>query len=103
MVVASGAAALSSQEQQPPYYNQAAHAAVPLAGPLVSPPQPDYLYIIREHDGRVAVFARGESAPEMVLERMVHHLPTYDRIQLQEGVPVFSKEELQERIEDYTS
>jgi len=103
VVVASGAAALFSQDRYPQDYSQAAHTVSQLSGPGTFPTEPDYLYIIREYDGYVAVFARGESSPEMVLERMVHHLPAYDRIQLQEGVPVFTQEELQERIEDYTS
>ena len=103
VVIASGALALRSYEHYPQQYSQPAHAASPLAGSIPSLYEPGYLYIIREHDGRVAVFARGEDTPEMILERMVHHLPVYDRIQLREGVPVFTEEELQERIEDYTS
>jgi len=103
VVAASGAAALLSYDPIYQNYSQTAQVINLVAGADVSPAEPDYLYVIREHNGRVAVFARGESTPEMVLERMVHHLPTYDRIQLREGVPVFTEEELQDRIEDYTS
>ena len=104
VVVGSGAAALLSYDHYARYdYAQTVQVMSQSAGVTASSPEPDYLYIIREHDGRVAVFARGQSTPEMVLDRLVHHLPTYDRLQLREGVPVFTKEELQERIEDYTS
>jgi len=106
VVAVSGAAALLSHDHcchNHLDYSQAAQVINPLAVPMASPLEPDYIYIIREYDGRVAVFARGESTPEVVLERLVHHLPTYDRIQLREGVRVFTQEELQERIEDYTS
>ena len=104
VVVGSGAAALFSYDHYARYdHAQATQVVSAVAGAVASSPEPDYLYIIREYDGRVAVFARGQSTPEMVLDRLVHHLPTYDRLQLREGVPVFTKEELQERIEDYTS
>ena len=105
VVAASGAAALLSYDSGHAHldYGPAAQVINPLASSADFQTEPDYLYIIREHDGRVAVFARGEETPEMILERLVHHLPTYDRIQLREGVRVYSQEELQERIEDYTS
>ena len=104
VVVGSGAAALLSYDHYARYgHAQTVQVMGPVAGAVASLTEPEYLYIIREHDGRVAVFARGRSTPEMVLDRLVHHLPTYDRIQLREGVPVFTREELQERIEDYTS
>ena len=63
----------------------------------------DYLYIIREYEGRVAVFGHGSDTPEIILETFVRHLPIYDRIQLREGVKVHSIQELEARIEDYTS
>ena len=63
----------------------------------------DFLYIIREYEGRVAVFGQDSDTPEIVLETFVRHLPIYDRIQLREGVRVYSIEELEARIEDYTS
>jgi len=103
VVAASGAAALLSHDPTHQDYNQVVPVVNPIAGIVTSPNESDYLYIIREYDGRVAVFARGESNPEMVLERLVHHLPTYDRIQMQEGVRVYTIQELQDRIEDYTS
>jgi len=104
VVIGSGAAALLSYDHYTRHnHAHAAQVMSPAAGVATSSPEPDYLYIIREHNGRVAVFARGQSTPEMVFERLVHHLPTYDQMQLKEGVPVFTQEELQERIEDYTS
>ena len=108
VVAASGAAALLAHDcdhcnHLHLNYGPAAQVINPLANLAAPQTEPDYLYIIKEYDGRVAVFARGERDPEMILERLVHHLPTYDRIQLKEGVRVFTQEELQERIEDYTS
>ena len=76
--------------------------------PRIFEPKPparekDYLYIIREYEGRVAVFGPDRDAPEIILETFVRHLPIYDRIQLQVGVRVYSTQELEARIEDYTS
>ena len=76
--------------------------------PRIFEPEPpererDYLYIIREYEGRVAVFGHDSDIPEIILETFVRHLPIYDRIQLQVGVRVYSTKELEARIEDYTS
>ncbi|MDR2909062.1 MAG: hypothetical protein LBU86_04185, partial [Oscillospiraceae bacterium] len=62
-----------------------------------------WLYLIREYEGRVAVFTREDENPVTVLEKWVRHLPEYDRIQMQEGIEVYSDEELAARIEDFTS
>ena len=73
-----------------------------------TPPQParperDYLYLIREFEGRIAVFGQDPDQPEMVLDTLIRHLPAYDQAQLQEGIRVYTREELAARIEDYTS
>lgn len=66
--------------------------------------KPDYLYIIREHEGRVAVFsAADEQEPEMILDTLVKYLPDYDRSQLAQGIPVYSYQELVSLIEDFVS
>ena len=98
---ASAWAALLRQPITPDDYGPAAAVMAPVG--REEPDQPQYLYLIKEYNGRVAVFARGEDTPERVLERMIHHLPTYDRIALREGVRVYTEQELWQRIEDYTS
>jgi len=103
VVAGAGGAVLLSHDCSHHDYDHAAQVVNPLSALITAQAEPEYLYIIREYEGRVAVFARGQSTPEMILERLVHHLPSYDRIQLREGVFVFSEVELQERIEDYTS
>lgn len=106
VVGVAGAAALRSGRDGSlaPAAEVFAVAPAPLPGGD-SPPaeQPEYLYILREYEGRLAVFAPGEDAPSAVFERFVHHLPAFDQIQLREGVRVYSQAELLERIEDYTS
>jgi len=63
----------------------------------------DYLYIIKEYQGRIAVFARGSEVPELIFDKQLKHLPEYDRIQLEEGIKIYSIDELNARIEDYIS
>lgn len=71
--------------------------------PRPDPPVRDYLYIIKEFEGRVAVFGEDPDHPELILDTLVRHLPAYDREQLQEGIEVQTAEDLAARIEDYTS
>ena len=105
--VAAGAALFPGRGAAPPVVPHM--PAAEASRPRTLPPQPlpprelDYLYVIREYEGRIAVFGKGSDVPEMVLETFVRHLPIYDRIQLREGVKVHSAQELHARIEDYTS
>lgn len=68
------------------------------------PEEPEYAYILKEHEGRVAVFtAENPDEPEMILDTLVKYLPDYDRIQMQEGIPVKDLKTLAALIEDYVS
>lgn len=63
-----------------------------------------YAYILREYEGRVAVFsAENDHEPEMILDTLVKYLPDYDRTQIQEGIRVSDYRELVALIEDFAS
>ena len=66
-------------------------------------PTPDYMYIIREHGGRIGVFLHGEDEPESILNVLVRNLPQYDQDKLRAGVKVQSYGELLLLLEDYNS
>ena len=66
-------------------------------------PVGEYQYILKEHEGHLAVFLKGKDEPEMVFDVLVRFLPEYDRGQLSQGVYVKDYEELIQRIEDYIS
>lgn len=68
-----------------------------------SAPPKDYLYIMKEFEGRVAIFGEDPVVPEIVLDKYVSHLPEYDQIMMKEGIKIHSAEELDARIEDYIS
>lgn len=66
--------------------------------------QPDYAYIMREYEGRIAIFsADNDTEPEMVLDTMVKFLPDTDQGQMREGIKVRDYKELVSLIEDYVS
>lgn len=66
-------------------------------------PQTEYQYLLKDHEGRLAVFFNGETVPQKIFDVYISTLPEYDRGQLKQGVPVKDYEELVKRIEDYIS
>lgn len=62
-----------------------------------------YAYLLKELDGRVAVYPAGSLEPELVLDVLVKYLPDYDRSQMQQGIQVKDYKQLVSLIEDYTS
>lgn len=67
------------------------------------PPEYDYEYLLKEHEGRIAVYQAGANKPEIILDVLVKHLPDYDRSQMAVGIPVKDYDSLISLIEDYTS
>lgn len=63
----------------------------------------EYDYLLKDHEGKLAVFFYGEEQPREVFEVYISTLPEYDQGQLNEGVPVKDYEELLIRLEDYSS
>ncbi len=63
----------------------------------------DYDYLLKEEEGKLAVFATGEQRPRKVFEVYVNTLPSYDQQLLKQGLPVKNYEELLKRLEDYSS
>lgn len=72
-------------------------------GESLAPEQYDYAYILKEYEGRVAVYPAGAGEPELILDVLVKYLPDYDRTQMAAGIPIKTYDELISRIEDYTS
>lgn len=59
-------------------------------------------YIMREYEGRLAVFAEDGSLVK-IYETNLSLLPEYDQKLLKNGIAIVGEEELRARIEDYTS
>lgn len=60
-------------------------------------------YLMKNHDGRLAVFQAQEQSPLLVFDIYVSTLPEYDQRLLQEGIPAEGEEQLTKLIEDYIS
>ncbi|MBQ8182189.1 MAG: hypothetical protein IJ010_09510 [Ruminococcus sp.] len=58
------------------------------------------LYIVREHNGKIAIFCRGNPQPFRYLEFNISLLPDFDREQLREGIGLYTDEELWTYIQD---
>ncbi len=58
-------------------------------------------YILRDYDGRLAVFSFDSDQPEEILDIFTGSLPEYDQEQLKKGVSVYSPEHLESLIQDY--
>ena len=108
MSVAVAAAMFPGGRTEVPGADTRAASDITRTRSLAPPPQPpqelEHLYTIKEHQGRVAVFSAADpDNPVMILNTLVRHLPAYDRLQLQEGIRVYTYQELEARIEDYTT
>ena len=67
--------------------------------PIDSPSQVSY--IIKEHGGKIAVFAPGEEEPLAVYEVYVHLLPENDIELLRKGITVDDDYTLVKTLEDF--
>lgn len=79
------------QEGQP--LSQATPGAAPTQG----------TYVVREYEGKVAVFVGGDTQPGMVLDVYVSYLPEADRRLLETGIAVEDYPKLVRLLEDYAS
>lgn len=60
-------------------------------------------YMLRAYNGRLAVFMKGESEPQMIFDIPIKTLPEYDRRELEAGISVRDYQSLVALIEDYIS
>ncbi len=64
--------------------------------------QTDTQYIMRDYDGRIAVFRNGEDYPEEVFDIFTSSLPQEEWERMINGIAIKDNQELQEMIEAYT-
>ncbi len=62
--------------------------------------QTEPLYVLREYEGRIAIFCRGMAEPYRYIDYSVSLLPDYDREQLQEGIAFYTDQELKAYLQD---
>ncbi|MCL2088426.1 MAG: hypothetical protein FWH14_02985 [Oscillospiraceae bacterium] len=61
----------------------------------------EYMYMLKDYEGRIAIYEAGNTLPADILPVATETLPLIDQIELEEGIIVYSYEELIGRIEDY--
>ncbi len=69
--------------------------------PAASSPSSGYSYVLKDHHGRLALFAPDEAQPVQVYEVYTRLLPEQDVLSLQAGIPLDSEAELQRLLEDF--
>lgn len=67
-----------------------------------SPKEPEG-YILREYDGKLAIFKPGGAEPLYVFSVSMETMSDYDKTALQQGISADNLEELKTLVEDYTS
>ena len=60
-------------------------------------------YILREYNGRLALFIKGNSKPNTIFNVYTDNLPDMDKFKLKDGIEAENREELMQLIEDFTS
>ena len=63
----------------------------------------ELLYVLGEKDGKLTVYAPDRETVIDMLDTYIYSLPLSDREAVNEGIPVYSINELVSLIEDYTS
>ena len=73
------------------------------AAPTAARREPDgaAVYILRDHEGRPALFREDLPEPILVFEQRTASLPPEDRTAIQNGIRVTDPEELRRILEDY--
>lgn len=59
-------------------------------------------YIMRDYNGRIAVFRNGEDFPDEVFDIFTSSLPKEESERIMNGIAIQDSQELQEMIEAYT-
>ena len=64
---------------------------------------PSLVYIVKSHEGNIAVFEEGSQQPFRICNVSVSILPKEDQQLLKEGIKAYSQAELTQILEDYCS
>ncbi len=68
-----------------------------------SQPVEEYKYILKEFNGKLAVFEIDEKTPKMIFDVTIDSLPEVDALALKNGLKIKDEQELNDRIEDFIS
>lgn len=101
MTEASSSARSSSKISSSFYSNSNASSRQESAGTVNAGAETGGSYVIREYNGHIGIFRKGEKKPFAELETEIELLPEKDRKDLESGIVVHTMAEVEKRIEDY--
>ena len=61
----------------------------------------DVVFIVKDYEGRLAVFVKGDEQPSVVLDTPINILPQIDQQKLANGIEVVGSSRLRTLLEDY--
>ena|GEM_PF-1147826 len=91
---------------RPPAVTATVPVSAPPTPPLWEPaptPEPEREYVVRAHQGYMAVFRPGENVPLEITDTRVSSLRRADQLLLREGIPVRGAEALAMLLEDFSN
>lgn len=60
-------------------------------------------YTVKEYDGRIGIYLKGDTVPTKVVQIYVEHLPERDKVKLRRGITVFGRISLENMLEELGS
>ncbi len=60
-------------------------------------------YVVKEYNGKIAVFEKGSQSPYRTTDMYINFLPEYDKALLSTGIEVDTQAEVNKVLEDYIS
>lgn len=69
---------------------------------IINPPQP-VTYIVKDYNGKIAVFENGSDTPFRITDTYTKNLPQEDKMLLSEGIYIDNDKDLALLLADYCS
>ena len=79
------------------------YAAEPDAADIISPPEPEVIFILGQSNGKLAILSADGQTVYETFNVYINTLPPIDRDLLLEGIKITATEELGSLLEDFTS
>lgn len=103
LIAVTAAIVLASSIASAAFSKKAANSAIEASLNTSQNERPSYSYIIKEYNGKLAVFESGSDTPFRITDLDISVLPEADRKALQNGIKAANRKELNRILEDYCS
>lgn len=103
LIAVTAAIVLASTVTSVAFNKKAANTAVEVSRNMSQSEKPSYSYIIKEYNGKLAVFESGSDTPFRITDLDIAILPEADQKALESGIEATNRKELNRILEDYCS